>query len=179
MSLRTVRGWRWAAWAVVGLCAAACAGSEAKDPPPSIPLSLSLEPGDRLGSLDSPEVPVTVRLANAGEHRALVNTRLLLNHPTSPHELTFLVLGPDAAARPFRGLVRASAESREWKALDPGRSAIATFDLAEWFDLSAPGGYSVQAVYENRQDAPPGSPEGLSAWKGTVASPVLRFERKK
>ena len=121
-------------------------------------------------------MPVSFVLSNEGSNPALVNSRLLVNGANQPHEVVLEVLGPDKRPRRFTALVNARSQSRTWKTVGPGKRVIGVARLERLFDLSQPGFYEVQAVYENKQDAPAGA--ALPAWKGTVASAVLRFERK-
>ena len=178
----------WLGWMAIVCMAcgatalAACHGSEARGPAEQPPLALTIAPGDSPGGLLAPRpralgVPVTVTLSNAGKVPALVNARLLVGGPSDPHEVVLEILGPDKRARPFRSMVNASRESGSFQRLEPGASVSVVVDLAADYDLSAKGFYAVQAVYENRQDAPPGASD-LEAWKGRAASPVLRIERK-
>ena len=160
-----------------GLAFAGCGRGEARDPsdPPALVLGIAL--ADPLGTTGPGAVPVTVTLENAGPGPALASVRLLVNRPDGAHEVTFKMLGPDLREVPFTSRVNASYESRRWKVLEPGKSVFATTNLARDYDLSAQGFYTVQAVYENSQSAPAGTSD-LQAWKGRIASPVLRFERK-
>lgn len=165
------------ALAALALVTSACSGSDARAPDAQAPLTLDL----RLGNLVMPEEsdgePVTFFLVNAGTSPAHVNSRLLVDSADRAHEIVLQVLGPDKRPRRVEALTNAANTSRAWKVLAPGQRVFNTAKLADLFDLSEKGFYSVQAVYENDQDAPAGT-ASLPAWKGRVASAVLRFERK-
>jgi hypothetical protein len=163
--------------AAVGLMGlAGCGSSEAKDPDPQPPLALTLQLGDLFESIDAADVPVTFLLSNVGATPAFVNSRFLVNAPGEPHEVVLEVIGPDKGPRRFSALVNARAESRSWKTVASGTRVFGIASLGKLFDLSQKGFYAVQAIYENAQDAPAGS--AATAWKGRVASNVLRLEIK-
>lgn len=178
--MRLVVGWKvgTAALALAAcLLGAGCGDTQAREPEPQVPLTLSLQTGDFLEPAPPEDVAVTLTLTNAGPAPALVNTRLLVNAPDRSHEIVFLVVGPDKKPRRFLALVNAALESGTWKVLQPGERVFTIARLGRLFDLSAKGLYSVQAVYENAQNAAP-DVSSLSAWRGRVASPVVRFEVK-
>lgn len=121
-------------------------------------------------------VELTATLANSGSTMLLVNGRLALNDPTAPaafRELALQISGPDGAPLSFDARVNLGApRDQHFRLLEPGQRLERSFDLRSYYAL-APGRYTVQAVYANRQEY---ARDGLRAWEGEIESHAITFE---
>ena len=116
----------------------------------------------------------TMTLKNTGKKDLVVNNRFLVNVPSGPHEISFLVLDSGLNRIPFSAKVNASRESNEYIVLHPGQTEEATYLLSKRFDMAEAGVYNIEAYYENRFDAP-ASLNMASSWKGSLKSNKVIF----
>jgi hypothetical protein len=123
---------------------------------------------------------VRVLLSNSSDDKYYVNSRLLLNDESGPHELSFKIRAVSAgrARTPvhFAKKIRAPEQSSEFQWLRPGWFIGRTVDLIEYFNLK-PGTYKVVAHYRNGCDPPPDSAVKV-AWKGGLTSNPLTVSVK-
>jgi len=152
--------------AVVLLAAAAGAQSQ----PTELRLTIQL---DKSTYKAGEPIRCLILLKNAGDGYVMVNSRLLVNQTTGPHELYVWIQDPERNTVGFTTKVRASRESTEFSQLLPDQIIGLEYDLTKDHDLKAPGSYAVRAYYENHTPAPAGSP--LPAWQGNVESNRLTF----
>lgn len=124
-------------------------------------------------SADQPIV-CRVLVENVSDSHVSLNSRMLVNVSTGPHELTFRILGPDKKTVPFTSKIRASFAGDQFTLLLPGQVAGVLYDLTKDHELSQRGSYTVQAFYENHSDAP-ASMNFPATWKGTLESNRASF----
>lgn len=106
-------------------------------------------------------------LRNVSDNPIVVNTRLLLNYDeTFPHEILLNVIGPDGGEKELIPIIRATDPvDTDFGELEAGSFFMKELYLNELFDLTTPGTYSIEAVYENYT-----VPRGLDPWTGTLHS---------
>jgi hypothetical protein len=104
----------------------------------------------------------------------VINRRLLINHPSGPHEIFFQIFGPDKKLVPFESQVRALYESREFTRLGTEEVFGKLYDLTSDHILKGAGEYTISAFYENDQDPPLEMKLG-AAWKGRLKSNSVQF----
>lgn len=119
-------------------------------------------------------VRCTMTIKNTSKKPLVVNSRLLVNLPNGPHEVSLLISDPDNHLVIFTSLVRASFQSDEFVNLAPGASASTGYTISNDFDFTKAGAYSIVAYYENKSDPPP-SQNMKPAWKGTLVSNKTSF----
>jgi hypothetical protein len=158
---------------LLGALAVLATRSGAEETAPAPALRLRIVPGGTAADAAGMRVAVTLVLRNEGTAPATVNGRLLVGPGGSASEVELRVLGPDSRPRRFRPFVLPAPE--RWVTLAPGEAVHRTLDVADLYDVSEPGPYAIQAVYENRRDR---APAPAPPWQGRVASRLLRLVLK-
>ncbi len=118
--------------------------------------------------------PCLTILKNNGAAPATVNSLFSIGHETDPNvALSFVIVGPGGGRIPFQGRVRLGVPAdSDFADLPPGASTYKNFDLnLGGYDFSAPGQYSIQAIYKNIYSHSAGK-----AWKGRLESAALAFQ---
>lgn len=122
------------------------------------------------------QIELTAVLANTGSAPLLVNGRLALNDPTAPaafRELALRISRAGGAALPFDARINLGAPREgNFRLLEPGQQVERSYELRNYYGLT-PGSYTVEAVYENRQEF---AREGQRAWQGEVGAHAITFE---
>lgn len=114
-------------------------------------------------------VKCSLTLRNKGTRNITVNSRLLVNLPSGPREVSLLITDPDNRLVPFVSLIRASFHSDEFNILKPGSTVTYVYSVSNDFLFVKTGVYSIIGYYENNDD-PPASLKMPPAWKGTLVS---------
>ncbi|MGO9239928.1 MAG: hypothetical protein ACLQBJ_03875 [Bryobacteraceae bacterium] len=146
------------------------AGAGAQSAPTELRLTIQL---DKSTYKAGEPIRCLILLKNAGDGYVMVNSRLLVNQTTGPHELYVWIQDPERNTVGFTTKVRASSESTEFSQLLPNQIVGLEYDLTKDHDLGAVGSYTVRVYYENHTPTPAGSP--LPAWQGNVESNRLTF----
>ena len=121
-------------------------------------------------------IQADVQLTNRGDSTMIVNTRLGMGYPESDDRELYcqiqLQSGEDYLGyQAFQVDYQRKALDREsFRALKPGDTIRATFDLQFWYRLTQPGEYQIRVVYE--PEPFPAEPE-LAL--GPVSSPPVAF----
>lgn len=121
-------------------------------------------------------IQADVQLTNRGDSTMIVNTRLGMGYPESDDRELYcqiqLQSGEDYLGyQAFQVDYQRKALDREsFRALKPGDTIRATFDLQFWYRLTQPGEYQIRVVYE--PEPFPAEPE-LAL--GTVSSLPVAF----
>ena len=140
-------------------------------PDPELKLVLQM---DQTAFASDDAVKVRVFIENVSHLDVVLNSRMLVNRTVGPHELFFLVTGPDAKAVPFQARIRDSFESQDFIMLHNQQVFGRLYDLGRAHFFEQKGEYSVAAFYENQQDAP-AELKLPAAWKGRLKSNTLTF----
>ena len=117
-----------------------------------------------------------VYVKNVSNGPVKANGLLSLGHEGDPQVvLSFRVTGPDGQPVPFEMRYRLTLpDVDDFEVLAPGKAVRKYYDLSRGaFDFSAPGTYTVQAVYRNIHQLPDGS-----AWLGQLVSDPVELEIK-
>jgi hypothetical protein len=115
-------------------------------------------------------VSVSLALKNTGKQAFWINRRWLVNYASHPHEVYFMISGPEEEL-PFKLKIRAGLpQEQDFVLLEPLKELVFNFDLNSAYDLSQPGTYKVQAVYENGTSLP-----AKKVWQGKLFSNILNF----
>ena len=120
------------------------------------------------------QVKCTMMFKNTSKKDMVINNRMLVNNPNGPHEISFQILDPGVKQVRFASLVNASAESKKFLVLHPGKTETKIYLLTEDFELNEPGNYNIVGYYQNRYDAPV-SLKMAPSWKGTLLSNKVNF----
>jgi hypothetical protein len=118
-------------------------------------------------------VEVLIALKNSGKIPLWVNSRLLVNYATHPHEVYFKITGPTEVI-PFKLKIRAGEPTeQDFVLLAPGQIIFKNLNLEKAFALEKGGTYKVQAFYENQK-----SLAHKKVWQGKLSSNTLSFTLK-
>ena len=128
-------------------------------------------------------IQATLTLLNSGPAAERVNARLALNVPFALpryREVSLAVTGPAGEALPFMAKVNVgAAQDKHFKLLAPGESAQHTYSLRDYYQIKAPGAYTVTATYENQAEPTPAestpAEDSRRAWKGELKSGPASF----
>lgn len=140
-------------------------------PEPELKLVLQMEQS-AFGSAEP--VKVRVFIENVSHLDVVLNSRMLVNRTIGPHELYFLITGPDGKTVPFQARIRDSFESHDFIMLHNQQVFGRLYDLSRAHFFDQLGEYSVAVFYENNQD-PPAELKLPAAWKGRLKSNTLTF----
>ena len=117
----------------------------------------------------------TIRLVNAGDAAIIVNKRFALNYSDAAAyecEIKLMIHNPAGDELPFTSRVNiGDPADRHFAELGPGQSLAREYALERTYDVSAPGRYTIQALYQNQTD-----PSIGPAWKGELTSNTVTFE---
>ena len=117
----------------------------------------------------------TIRLTNSGAAAEIVNKRFALNYSdAAPYECEVKLMIRNSAGDelPFAARVNiGDPADRHFAELGPGQSLAREYALERTYDVSAPGRYTIQALYQNQTD-----PSIGPAWKGELTSNTITFE---
>jgi len=117
----------------------------------------------------------TIRLANAGDAAVIVNKRFALNYSDAASyecEIKLMIHTSAGDELPFAARVNiGDPADRHFTELAPGQSLAREYALERTYDVSAPGRYTIQALYQNQTD-----PSIGPAWKGELMSNTIAFE---
>ncbi len=109
------------------------------------------------------------------DYEGLTNRRLALNYSDAlPEEceVKFLIHDSAGVELPFTSRVNIGhPEDRHFAELGPGQQLEREYPLGRTYPLTAPGRYTVQALYQNATD-----PSTGPAWKGELRSNSVAFE---
>ncbi len=131
------------------------------------------EPDDPNVFAAGDEIPLLVFVRNNGPDPVTLNGRLdVADENDISAVLAYRITGPDGSLVPFEGRIAAPLRRpRDFKETPSGEFVFKFDNLnAGFFDLSAPGDYSVQAVYTNIHQ-----PETGTAWRGVLVSEPSTF----
>jgi len=135
----------------------------------SLPLRLELEIVPDSGRVGTPTT-LLARLSNDSGAPQLVNTRMLLNHPDAPGEVSIEVAGPANWFNPIDFDIRTGAAGPEfYQELADGESVVQDWDLDRYLDMDAPGDYVITLTYRQESAA---APDGRPMATGTVSATV-------
>jgi hypothetical protein len=135
----------------------------------SLPLRLELEIVPASGRVSTPTT-LLARLSNDSGRTQLVNSRMLLNHPDAPGEVSLEVAGPAGWVNPVDFHIRVGAAGPEFfQELADGESVVQDWDLDRYLDLDAPGDYVLTVTYRQESAA---APDGRPMAVGTVSATV-------
>ncbi len=154
------------------VCAVALLAADAGAQSPSTELRLTIQLDKSTYKAGEP-IRCLILLKNAGDGYVMVNSRMLVNQTSGPHELFVWIQDPARNTVGFKTRVRDSFDSTEFSQLLPNQIFGREYDLRKDHDLSQPGSYSVRVYYENHTPAPAGA--ALPAWQGSVESNRLTF----
>ena len=116
----------------------------------------------------------TIRITNAGAMPQVVNKRFALNYGDAAGyecEVKLFIRNSAGDELPFTARVNiGDPTDRHFVELGPGQSLEREYDLARTYDLTAPGRYTIQALYQNETD-----PSAGPAWKGELKSNIISF----
>jgi len=125
----------------------------------------------------SQALSLEVRLSNQSEQPVMVNRRLAVGYRESQAREIFVeVFQPDSVqniAKPAQLYQRNYSVRTDYVWLQPGQSVGTSFDLFEWYAVSAPGKYEL-VIYYQADESGASPPSGVL--KGTWSSPRLAFE---
>ena len=117
----------------------------------------------------------TIRLKNTGDAAQIVNKRFALNYSDAASyecEVKLFIRNSAGDELPFAARVNiGDPADRHFAELGPGQSLAREYALERTYDVSAPGRYTIQALYQNQTD-----PSIGPAWKGELLSNTLAFE---
>ncbi|HQX10612.1 MAG TPA: hypothetical protein PLG23_09270 [Thermoflexales bacterium] len=117
----------------------------------------------------------TIRLANVGDTAQIVNKRFALNYSDAAAyecEIKLMIHNNAGDELPFTSRVNiGDPADRHFAELGPGQSLAREYALARTYDVSTPGRYTIQALYQNQTD-----PSIGPAWKGELLSNTVAFE---
>jgi hypothetical protein len=117
----------------------------------------------------------TIRIANSGAAALIVNKRFALNYSDAADyecEVKFFIRNSAGDELPFTSRVNiGDPADRHFVELGSGQGLEREFDLARTYDVSGPGRYTIQALYQNQTD-----PSTGPAWKGELMSNTIAFE---
>jgi hypothetical protein len=140
----------------------------------SMPLEVSIKARSSYALSDS--IGVTVTVTNLFDPPLLLNSRLLVNHPRLPGELSFVIIDPNGKRCEFQRLVSPIAvRDEDFVSLGRGMSIQRTVDLADFFAMRKRGVYKVRAYYHNSEDY---IVDGAHSWMGTLTSDPTEIELK-
>jgi hypothetical protein len=121
------------------------------------------------------EPRATIQLKNTGDAALIVNKRFALNYGDAAGyecEIKLFIRNSSGDELPFTSRVNiGDPADRHFAELAPGQSLEREFDVARTYDVSSPGSYTIQALYQNGTD-----PSTGPAWKGELMSNTLAFE---
>jgi hypothetical protein len=110
------------------------------------------------------------RLSNDSGAPQVVNTRMLLNYPHAPGEVSIEVTGPPGWFNPVGFRIRVGeAEPEFFRELADGESVVQDWDLDRYLDMDAPGDYVITVTYRQESTA---APDGRPMATGTVSATV-------
>ena len=118
-------------------------------------------------------VAAQLLLENKSSYSECVNSRLLVNSSSQPHEISFESTRAGTEV-PFVPDIRVRPDSTEFILMSPGAVIGKTVDLRRYFELVR-GKYKIRARYQNHDTPPYGSP-AQQAWKGEIKSGAVLFE---
>ena len=123
----------------VAVPSGAGAVTSAANAPPDLKCAWSIEPGARAGG------PVRLRFSLSNPGRQAVKV-LSWGTPFEGWLSPYLMLSRDGVALPYTGasVKRGDPGREEYLRIAPGARRLVTIDLAEAFDLGAPGRYELQ-----------------------------------
>lgn len=137
-----------------------------------IELSLTL---DQTSDAASAGPRATIRLRNTGGTPETVNKRFALNYSDAAGyecEVKLFIQNRAGEELPFTARVNiGDPADRHFTELAPGQSVEREFDLARTYDVSTPGSYTIQALYQNGTN-----PSTGPAWKGELMSNTVAFD---
>ena len=117
------------------------------------------------------EILVKVYLFNLNDDPITVNTRLGINRPDFPGEISFKVIDPSGNPIAFMARVNiGTPESEHFSTIIPGNFIGKEYDLDFYFPFDDLGQYSITATYQNKWS---GDHVGLEAWVGTLPSNTI------
>jgi len=121
-------------------------------------------------------IKVSLSLGNVGDERVVVKKRLAPNYQfldESVRDVVFLIKDPHGNTVVFNGYSQVPALRDDYFiVLGPNESFEHIYsDIKAFYDLSEPGEYTIQAIYENKSDPS----NNWVAWKGTLLSNVVTF----
>lgn len=123
------------------------------------------------------DIFATVVLTNTGTAPLTINTRFTLNSlsvSSNLREIGLRVMGSDKACLPFGARVNVgSPTDANFKEIAAGESLERRYQISNYYNLSKPDTYTIQAIYQNGTD-----PSTDSAWKGRVESDEVKIEVK-
>ena len=131
------------------------------------------EPGEPAVFGEGGEIRCMMLVRNNGTQTVTLNSSLAAGHESDPDAVqAYRVTGPDSEPVPSRGRITLVPPlDEDFEEVPPGEAVFAFDDLAEsFFDLSAPGVYTVRAVYRNVH-----LPETGTAWRGKLVSEPVSF----
>lgn len=119
-------------------------------------------------------IPITVRLRNDSPDAIIVNKRLALNSQHAPaqfSDVALIVKDANGQQKEFLKRIRiGNASEGDFTLLEPGASVERSYNAAEYYQLTEPGAYTIEARYQNRAQ-----PAGGEAWQGELSSNILRL----
>jgi hypothetical protein len=122
-------------------------------------------------------LPVRVTLANEGHEPRLVNRRMAPGHPQILSRELFANVVEAATGRPAPMLLvrydRDFPSPGDYGPLPPGERLSTTFDLFDWYPVTAPGRYRATVSYQ-ADEAAAHPPEGVA--RGVYVSEPFEFE---
>ena len=117
----------------------------------------------------------TIRLTNTGAAAMIVNKRFALNYSDAAAyecEIKLMIHNSAGDELPFAARVNiGDPADRHFAELAPGQSIAREYPLERTYDVSAPGRYTIYALYQNQTD-----PSIGPAWKGELTSNTVTFE---
>lgn len=135
----------------------------------SLPLRLELEIVPVEGPASTPTT-LLARLSNDSGTPQVVNTRMLLNHPDAPGEVSIEVTGPPGWLNRVDFDIRAGAAGPEFfRELADGECVVQDWDLDRYLDMDSPGDYRITVTY--RQESATAA-DGRPMATGTVSATV-------
>lgn len=119
---------------------------------------------------------ITVRLYLFNFTRApvLINSRLAVNAPQQPGEVSFEVHGPAGAALSFRVLVDIGGPRAEHFSVVVPQNCVGGqySNLQRYYRIDESGQYRLTATYRNES---PGKRAKMEVWKGVLTSNTAEF----
>src|SRR5262245_38461167 len=101
-------------------------------------------------------IPGKITITNNGDSAALINGRLAINSPFAPEEFCdvyFTITNLEGKEEFFGSRINiGEPEAKDFKELAAGQTVDLSFNLRNFYNLKTPGGYSVQATYQNVSD---------------------------
>ncbi len=119
-------------------------------------------------------IKATLKISNISNERIVVKKRFAPNHQfleESFRDVAFLITDSLENQLPFNGYSQVPMLREDhFIVLGPGESIEHSYsDIRVYYDISIPGQYKIQAVYENQSD----SNNNWVAWKGMLESNLV------